>query len=34
MYFTQKKPNMLTFWDKPEKDIDNQRIALTCIGAL
>jgi len=25
---------MLKLWDKSEKDIDNQRIALTCIGTL
>jgi len=25
---------MLKLWDKSEKDIDNQRIALMCIGAL
>ena len=34
MYFTQRKQlNMLKPWDKPEKDIDNQRITFTFIGA-
>jgi len=35
MYFTQRKQlNMLKQWDKSEKDIDNQIITFTCIGAL
>ena len=31
---SHKENNMLKLWDKSEKDIDNQRIALTCIGTL
>jgi len=35
MYFTQRKQlNMLKLGDKSEKDINNQRITFTFIGAL